>query len=414
MAFHDDMDYLLVGIEKKASPSTFDGPISPIWNVQKQGDVTVLVRSEDPFAELKDAVDLHKQEEVQIEQDLVDQAAEILELQQMLEEPTCTLAQKTASCWSAQADDPMLPANIAVDCITAPIRDRMDDMADRINQHLKEQEELKRMVDDKADNTVSLIDRFRGREAAKTGAGAFPMSVMPKRDQETIDVPGLSENEEAKAEQPAHKPKVRSMYAEPRVFASVASRPSAETERFEKLTDQEIALMSGDDMLHLLAHLDPNGEWAYLKVVEQPNDPEHEVDAEELREALLEMKHRDDPENGVGKMAARSKERPHGLPQEERDYCEDFMLDKLPTKGQEVWTPSGLGKVTDVGDRAVEVELVDGETRMLEFNRLRLPKAKKASINDELFGLFDEGERPTPGEFAVSENRGIMAAKEVR
>lgn len=143
-------DYLLEGLEKAAAPRTFTGEIMPIWSVQDDGlGAAVLVRPEDPFAELRCAVEEHKAEEAELECELTEQAEEVRELRQMLE------AKKTA-------------------CIE-PVRERLDLMEDRIEQHLDERAELEAEINRAADETVTLIDLFRDRGSeAKEGSRRRP------------------------------------------------------------------------------------------------------------------------------------------------------------------------------------------------------------------------------------------------
>jgi hypothetical protein len=157
-------DYLLDGIEptvktaagKVATPMDFAGEIRPIWSIASNGDCVVLTRPEDPFGQLRDAIEQHKSEEADIQQDLIERADSLLTMRDSIE----------ARRKRAGLED-----------LTAPVRQQVDGLEDRIEQHAREKADLAAEIERQTDETVSLIDLFRGRENTAARAKTKPRGL---------------------------------------------------------------------------------------------------------------------------------------------------------------------------------------------------------------------------------------------
>lgn len=100
-----DNDYLLEGLDKVAEldktalDMSYEGDPGEVWKVVSCGDGSQIQRPTDPFAELKDRVEDHREKEQDILQDLLDSAEEVLELQLSLNPMVCSSIKKEDNKW---------------------------------------------------------------------------------------------------------------------------------------------------------------------------------------------------------------------------------------------------------------------------------------------------------------------------
>jgi hypothetical protein len=89
MAFAEDDDYLTEGLtEKAALKADFAGEFPSIWKVEGQE----LVRPDDPFSEIRDRIEQHKDKESDIENELLEKARSVREKQDVLDTTTAKFA----------------------------------------------------------------------------------------------------------------------------------------------------------------------------------------------------------------------------------------------------------------------------------------------------------------------------------
>lgn len=169
---------------------TFRGEIPSIWSMQNEGSTACLVRDSDPFAELRDRILDHKDDESLLEQDLRGQANDIAELQDLLDGGQ-VMARKAAGKMpnpvkekpdygenSGHFDHPDRVIKTGPDAWrfqskrkkkacdeAAPVHEEIESMESRVQNLQSEEDELRQQLGDEAEETADLIDLFLGKIA---------------------------------------------------------------------------------------------------------------------------------------------------------------------------------------------------------------------------------------------------------